>query len=297
MAEAATPTAAHAQPTVVNGSPIVIPLWPDGPPEGKAVVATLRSKNGDAPFAIAADGSLTSVADPRLTVFRPSQPDGSALIIVPGGGYLRENVEPEGVSVARHLAASGVTCFVLTYRLPGEGWLDRIDVALSDAERGLASASAAAQDFAVDPARIGVLGFSAGGHIAAMLSVRAAGRLAFVALGYPVVTMLKPFAHEASREHLLGDEVSDRTREAFSCERLVTEAAPPTFLFAANNDPDVPVENSLMLHASLRRNRIPVEMHLFETGGHGFGLGGNGPASAWPDLFLRWGRSRGVFGR
>ena len=287
-AEAAPPSPETREPTAI------IPLWPDGPPDGADVAAALRTKNGNAPFVVSADGAVNNIADPRVSVFRPSRPDGSALLIVPGGGYLRENVEPEGIAVAAHFAAFGITSFVLTYRLPGEGWIDRSAVALMDAERALSIAHTTAQNFAIEPGRIGVLGFSAGGHIASLLAARSNNGLAFVALGYPVITMSKPFAHEASREHLFGSEVDERTRAAFSSDRLSTQGSPPTFIFAANDDPDVPVENSLMLHASLRQHHVPVELHLFERGGHGFGLGG-GPSSAWPDLFLNWGRSRNVF--
>ena len=297
VAEIAATSSVRALPAADEAAPAtqIIPLWPEGPPDGTDVAAALRAKNGNSPFTISADGALTNVADSRLTVFRPSHPDGSAMIVVPGGGYLRENVDPEGTAIARHFASFGITSFVLTYRLPGEGWPDRSEVALVDAERALSVANAAAQNFAIDSARIGILGFSAGGHIATLLATRGGGRLAFVALGYPVVTMLKPFAHEASREHLFGGETGDRTRAAFSCEQLVTSTTPPSFLFAADDDTDVPIENTLMLHASLRRARVPVELHLFERGGHGFGLGATAPISAWPDLFLRWGRSRGFF--
>ena len=273
-----------------------LPLWPEGPPGGEAVRAALRARSESASAPAPGDRALVNIADPALTVFRPTRPDGSALMIVPGGGYLRENVDGEGTAVAQRFVSAGITAFVLLYRLPGEGWANRTAVPLVDAERAISLIRTNAQKFAIDPERIGVLGFSAGGHNAALLATRADIHPAFFALGYPVVTMLKPFAHESSREHLFGGEVSQAVREAFSCERLVTEKTPPAFLFAATDDPDVPVDNTLMLHASLRTNRVPVELHLFEKGGHGFGLGANEtPASAWPELFLRWGRSRGYF--
>src|SRR5205823_9003484 len=114
-------------------------------------------------------------------------------------------------------------------------------------------------------------------------------RPAFAALLYPVITMLPPYAHEASREMLLGDNPTLAQRAAHSCERLVARDAPPMFLAAAADDPDVPVENSLEMFAALRRAHVPAEMHVFERGGHGFALGAaSQPLSAWPDLLLKW---------
>src|SRR5438477_217754 len=162
---------------------------------------------------------------------------------------------------------------------------------------------AKATRYEIDPTRVGVLGLSAGGHLAAMLSLRSDAqsytavdavdhqnaRPGFAALLYPVITMLPPYAHEASREMLRGDNPAIAQREAYSCERLVTRDAPPMFLAAAADDPDVPVQNTLEMFAALRRAGVPAEMHIFERGGHGFALGAAGqPLSAWPDLLLKW---------
>jgi acetyl esterase/lipase len=274
-----------------------IPLWPGAPPGGEAVRANLRARGESVLMLGPNDRAVMSIATPTLTLYRPTRPDGSALMIVPGGGYLRENVDREGAAVAARFAASGIAAFVLLYRLPGEGWKNQTEVALSDGERAVERIRAGARAYGIDPSRVGALGFSAGAHLAGMLAARnVPARPDFLALGYPVVTMLKPFAHEASREHFFGREASEAERAAHSLERLVTASFPPTFLFAAEDDPDVPIENTLMLSASLRQNRVPVELHLFERGGHSFGLGASAsPVSAWPDLFLRWGRARGYF--
>ena len=169
---------------------------------------------------------------------------------------------------------------------------------------------AGCHDHGYDPTRVGVLGFSAGGHLAASLATKfdtesyAAmdeidtydPRPSFAALIYPVITMLPPYAHEASRVKLLGTKVTVAQRTAYSAERAVSVATPPTFLCATDDDPDVPTENSLMMFASLRAAKVPSEMHIFEKGGHGFGLGPpNEPVSQWPELFLRWGASRSYF--
>jgi acetyl esterase/lipase len=290
---------ASAQPAsraIEQQAPETIRLWPDAPPGGEAVSAALGAKAESVLMLAPNDRAVMNIATPTLTLYRPAKPDGSALLIVPGGGYLRENIDREGHAVAHHFAASGITAFVLLYRLPGEGWTHREDVPLSDAERAMQLIRAGARDYAIDPARVGALGFSAGAHLAGMLALRGNARPDFLALGYPVVTMRKPFAHEASCEHLFGRAASEAERTDFSVERLVAPSAPPAFLFAAADDPDVAIDNTLMLHASLRRNRVGVELHIFERGGHSFALGTNSSSvSLWPELFLRWGKSRGYF--
>jgi acetyl esterase/lipase len=200
---------------------------------------------------------------------------------------------------------------VLIYRLPREGWRSPALAPLEDAERAMRLIRANAARFGIDPRRLGVLGFSAGGHLMGLLAtggsvspyaaVDSAGGVsaapAFAALIYPVITMLPPFAHEASREMLLGERPSHSERAAWSCEQRVTAATPPVFLVAAADDPDVAPDNSLQMFAALRRARVPAELHMFERGGHGFGIGAPGePIGAWPDLLLHWGASHGFFG-
>jgi acetyl esterase/lipase len=161
-----------------------------------------------------------------------------------------------------------------------------------------------AANFGIDRQRVGAIGFSAGGHLAASLATRHGARVyapvdatdredaspSFAAMIYPVITMLPPYAHEASRERLLGEHPTEAQRAAYSCERLVTSDTPPSFLVSAADDPDVPIENTLSMFASLRAAHVPAEMHIFEEGGHGFALRSTAdrPVSAWPDLLLRW---------
>ncbi|MBV9330061.1 MAG: alpha/beta hydrolase [Alphaproteobacteria bacterium] len=282
-------------------------LWPKGPPGGIPYTMVPRI-SGSPP-----DRILTGVSLPDITVFRPAAPHGSALLIIPGGGYMQEAMDAEGAEIAGRFAQAGVTGFVLGYRLPREGWSAGPVVALQDAQRAMRLIRAGASSYGIDPARIGVLGFSAGGHLAATLAARALehtydavdeadasdARPNFMALGYPVITMLAPFAHEASREHLLGAQATAEDRAAWSAERLVTAASPPTFLFAAADDPDVVVENTTTMFGALRAKSVPAEMHVFEHGGHAFALRARAdmPVSKWPELFLSWGRSRGVFSR
>lgn len=304
--------AAEAPAETAAPPPETIALWPSVPPGGEHGVPKLEMVERSLTPAEYHDRIVMGIGQPTLTVFRPREPDGSAVLIAPGGGYSYEAYDLEGIEPALRLNDSGVTAFVLLYRLPGEGWPDRADVPLQDAQRAMRLIRARGpHDFGIDPARIGMLGFSAGGHVAASLATRFAAKVYapvdpmdnadarpdFTALLYPVITMLPPFAHEASCEKLLGPNAPAALRAAHSPEGAVSVATPPSFLCAAMDDPDVLVDNSLMMVASLRTANVATELHLFERGGHGFALRGAAglPAAAWPDLFLRWGASHGYF--
>lgn len=268
----------------------IIPLWPKGPPGRHAV--RLEDRVTDR---IAASGFQDRYADrigtPLLTVFRPERPNGAAALIAPGGGYVRVVIDKEGFELARRLAAAGVTAFVLRYRLPGEGWTAGADVPLQDAQRALAIIRARAGAFRIDPARVLAAGFSAGGHLMASLATASEGpRPDLSALIYPVIHMGGPYAHAGSRRMLLGEAPTPDREAAYSPDRRVTPATPPTFLAHAADDDSVPLENSLAYLAALRAAKVPAELHVFEEGGHGFGirLAAGKPAAAWPDLLLAW---------
>ncbi len=289
----------------------IIPLWPHTPPGGKGVHLTPdifeRSPTPD----VFRDRAVTDIQEPVLTVFRPDKPDGSALLLAPGGGYRRVVIDKEGFEAARRLNASGVTVFVLRYRLPFEGWADGPDVPLQDAQRAMRLIRARAGGFGIDPKRVGVLGFSAGGHVAASLLTRFDAKVYaavdasdkqdarpdFAGLMYPVISMIPPIAHAGSREKLLGAGPTAAQEAAYSCERLVTAKVPPTFLLLAADDKEVDPQNSLAFAAALRAAGVRCELHMFEEGGHGFGLRliQGKPAAVWPDLFLRWGARHGAF--
>lgn len=284
-----------------------IRLWPGAAPGGAEVTVTPRvvERSTDPGFH---DRFAQYTTDPIMTVLRPGRPNGASLLLIPGGGYRWAVVDKEGLDCARPFAAAGVTCFILRYRLPADGWAAGPAAPLQDAQRALRLVRRQAAAEGLDPARVAVLGASAGGHLAGALTpsreavyeaVDEADALSFrpdlSILMYPVATMAGPFAHAGSREHLLGPDPSPDAVARWSLERMDWSGAPPTFLLHAMDDDSVPVENSLQLLTTLRAAGVKAEAHLFEEGGHGFGIRliGSRPASVWPALVLAWAARRG----
>jgi acetyl esterase/lipase len=290
----------------------VIAIWPGPAPGGEHATAREVVVERSKDVARIRDRYVAGVVRPTLIAFRPEHPNGAAVLMAPGGGYNWVVMDKEGNEAAERFAASGVTVFVMTYRLPQDGWAAGPDTPLQDAQRALRLIRARSGDYRVDPKRIGVIGFSAGGHVAGMLSLawdrpvyapldaadRASARPDFSILMYPVATMQAAHAHVGSRRNLLGVAPDPAAVAAYSLEVLARPDAPPTFLVHAVDDPSVPVENSLALFDSLRARKVPVEMHLFQEGGHGFGIryAVGLPAAAWPDLALAWMKRRGYLG-
>jgi acetyl esterase/lipase len=282
-------------------------LWP-GPAPGAQARLPVPAPTMNGPEG-ARELWLRGIAVPEVHVFRAPRPDGSALLAMPGGSYELLSIQNEGISVARNFNRRGTTVFVLAYRLPGEGWSNRHLVPLQDAQRAMRLVRARAARFAIDPARLGILGFSAGGHLAADLATaydepsysrvdasdQLPARPAFAGLIYPVTTLRSPKAHRGSRDNLLGAAPSDALLAARSPVLHVTGDTPPCFLVHAVDDNIVPVENSLDWLAACRAAKVPVEAHLFEAGGHGFGLHlpTELPGSRWPELFALWMRKHG----
>jgi len=290
----------------------IVPLWPGTPPGGEGVKLEAKITERSSDTSQYHDRFVTDIGTPFLTVYRPEKPDGSAVLMAPGGGYIRVVIDKEGVEAARRFNASGVTVFLLRYRLPFEGWADAKNVPLQDAQRAMRIIRAGAQKFGIDPNRVGVLGFSAGGHVAASLATRFAdvvyrtideldlrdAKPAFAGLMYPVITMSAEGAHMGSRTSLLGKNPSDALAAIYSCEKLVTRETPPSFICLAADDETVPpMPNALAMYHALRDAKVPAELHVFQEGHHGFGirLAKGKPASAWPELFLRWGYANGWF--
>ena len=280
----------------------IIRLWPDGAPGGEGVTVTpiVPERSTDPAFH---DRYAQYTTDPILTVFRPERPNGSAMLLIPGGGYRWAVLDKEGYDVARVFAASGTTCFVLRYRLPADGWAAGADAPLQDAQRAIRLIRSRAAGYGVDPKKIAVLGASAGGHLAGLASARtdatyaatdAADALSLrpdlTVLMYPVATMADPYVHAGSRTHLLGETPSPERIAAYSLELMDWRGAAPVFLLHAIDDASVPVENSLQLLTTLKAAAVPTEAHLFQEGGHGFGvrLIQGKPAQVWPDLMRAW---------
>jgi acetyl esterase/lipase len=314
-------TAAFGQtPPPMNGKPLpsglpqpteTIDLWPNGAPgmPASALVETVNERSTDPQLT---DRAVFGITRPRLAVFRPSRPNGAAVMITPGGGYRWVVVDKEGYELGRWLSARGFTVFVLFYRLPGEGWAAGPNVPLADAQRAMRLIRHRASDYGIDPERVAAMGFSAGGHLCCDLTTRFATPIyqsvdqadtlsarPFVSAPiYPVVSMSTPFAHAGSREKLLGPNPSFATEKLHSPHLQVPQNAPPVFLVHAEDDDVVPVENSLLFREALRAKNVPVETHLFTHGGHGFGLRKviGKPAEAWPQLFVDWCRTMALSG-
>lgn len=280
---AATPAVAQA--TTVLPLAERLGLWPGEPPGG------LREPRR----------RFRGAALPELGVHRPTRPDGRSVLVIPGGGYGMLSIDNEGTGVAGVLTRFGITAFVLSYRLPLDGWRDGAEVPLQDAQRAVRLVRAHAVRYRVDPLRVAVLGFSAGGHLAGALAtmlatyppVDAADRLstrpAAAGLMYAVSNMTAGRSRGGSRANLLGPAPSPALVRRFAVDEHLM-GAPPLFLAAAEDDTTVPIVNTLDLAAAARRAGVSREVHLFAHGGHGFGATPPRGSSAalWPELYNRW---------
>lgn len=286
------------------GSPDRVALWPDGlAPGDKLLSEQMRLVERSADPALP-DRYLTHVSEPYLVVYRPRRPNGTALLVIPGGGYQRVVLDKEGSALVPAFAEQGgVTLFVLRYRLPGEGRDDR-EAALADAQRALRLIRHRAGEWNVNPQRIGTIGFSAGGHLAARLGNGfdqpvypvtdaidgESARPDFQLLVYPVIDMAGSDTHPGSRERLLGPHPVPELQQRYSMQTQVRTDTPPTFLLHAADDDAVPVGNSLMMFDRLQHAGVDTELHVFPHGGHGFGTRGTAglTTAAWPRLALDW---------
>lgn len=247
-------------------------------------------------------------SEPTLTPWLPdaAKATGTAIVICPGGGYGGLAMDHEGRQVAEWLNGVGVAAFVLKYRHQGTGFGH--PAPMQDVQRAIQTVRSRAREWNIRPDRIGVLGFSAGGHLASTAGThfiagrpdaedvveRVSSRPDFMVLIYPVISMVEPYAHRGSRKNLLGPKPAPELVEAMSSERQVTAETPPAFLVHTNEDAGVPSENSIAFYLALRKAKVPAEMHIFEKGKHGFGLGKPGmPAAKWPKLCETWMRERG----
>ncbi len=262
--------------------PTTVLLWPNGAP------GALGNEDPD---------------KPSLTIFLPvkNQTAGTGVVVCPGGAYVNLAANHEGRQVANWLNSLGIAAFVLKYRL---GPRYHHPVELGDAQRAIRMVRANAAEFGVAP-----MGFSAGGHLASTAGThfesgnpadpdpiqRASSRPDFLVLGYPVITLTAPYAHQGSRRNLLGDNPGPKLVENLSNELQVTAQTPPAFLFHTTEDKAVPVENSVLFYMAMRKAGVPAELHIFEKGPHGFGITQKDPALAlWPALLANWLRARNL---
>lgn len=297
IATAAEPPAppSLAMPAHWNRAPR-LPLWPNLPPGAETFAPPPTPADWPASY-------VRNVATPELRVFRPARSNGRAILVMPGGAYWFVSIVNEGAELAPRLTSRGYTVFVLTYRLPGEGWAARADVPLQDAQRALRLIRARAREYGLDAHRVAALGFSAGGHLAATLATRHAERVYAaqdavdeldarpVATGliYPVISLRDPWTHALSRQLLLGENPSREQIDRRSAELLIDADTSPLFLCHALDDTAVPADNTLMAMTAMREAGRPVEAHLLQQGGHAFGVGRPGtPSAYWIEQFCAW---------
>ena len=281
-------------------NPTIIPLWEGSPPNSKP--SDLKEER------IYRDEILvaTKVQDPSIEVRLPAQrcATGQAVIICPGGGYEILAYDWEGWDVASWLNAHGIAAFVLKYRLPEtESNVVPHKSPLMDLQRAIRLVRSKADEFGIDPGKVGIMGFSAGGHMASTGCThfddgdadsadpvdRISSRPDFAILAYPVISMDDAFIHGGSKKNLLGESPSSDLCQLYSSHLHVSPETPPVFLFHSSDDPAVPVQNSLVFYQALLANNVPAEMHLYPYGGHGYSLAvGQGRLNSWTDRCIDW---------
>jgi len=282
---------------------VTFALWPGGAPGAERVTAreALLERLPEGPLR---DRFAEHVTKPMLTMFAPTgAPNGITLLIVPGGGYVRVVIDKEGFEAAQWFSARGFSCAVLRYRLPGDGWAAGPDAPVHDAMRAIRLLRNEPLRPGQKPPRVGVMGFSAGGHLVARLITEAklsyerrdaaddlSARPDFAVLMYPVIATTGASTHAGSVQQLLATGVRPADLARYSPDRNVTADTPPTLLVHAGDDTSVPVENSLLMYAALQKAGVRSELHVFDQGGHGFGLraAAGKDVVAWPALVESW---------
>ncbi|WP_337268917.1 alpha/beta hydrolase [Oryzifoliimicrobium ureilyticus] len=274
-----------------------IDLWPApfAAPEGTQLTETTDDK-----------GAITGVLRPRLRYYRPSKPVGTAILVAAGGGYKRIEAAKESTPACLWLQSLGIAAFELIYRLPRE--MASTTAPFEDAQRAMRVVRSLAPTHSFESGSIGMMGFSAGGHLAGITATRPnteylpvlddidtkSARPDFAALLYPIITLMAPYDGSSTRVQLIGHHPSHHDSAEWSVEHHVDADSPTMFLAHAEDDPISPVENSVMMYRALEDSSVAAELKLFHTGGHGWGMGraGTEPA-AWPNEFHHWCRSAG----
>lgn len=277
-----------------------IPLWPGRPP-GRGSVSGPEKIGTEG----TGKGAVSNISIPRLRVYRPLKPNGMAVILCGGGGYFRIQLAKESTPVALWLQSRGYTAFDLIYRLPGDGW--EASAPFADAQRAMKIVRSRAAEFGLRTDRIGILGFSAGGHLAGFTALQPArplyagndryestlARPDFAVLLFPVVSLRPPFTTTRTRREIVGNNPDSAAEAAWSLDSYAAKDAPPIIQFSSADDPTTPPGHNILLYEALLRAGAFPELHIFAGGGHGWGLGTpDQPLSQWPQIFETWLRNR-----
>lgn len=278
---------------------LILPLYPKGK------IPNSRVSNEAEKIDTSEIVRISQVREPSIQVFFPAKKNlnGKAVLICPGGGYGILAWDWEGTDIAKWLNSKGYTAIVLKYRLPNPktSMVPHL-TPIGDARRAMRLVRNHAKEWKINPSKIGVMGFSAGGHLASTLGThfdsgiegsedlieQISSRPDFMILVYPVISMTKDILHKGSRNNLIGNQPDESLAKNYSNELQVKKDTPPTILFHASNDETVPVQNSLLFYEALVANKVSATLHVFQSGGHGFGLGLKIPAGQWTDLCINW---------
>ena len=258
-----------------------IKLYPNGPTESNELKTEEKWRDKD---------FLLDISEPRMYAYPASKENncGTAVLICPGGGYSGVSAVKEGAEIAKWFNELGVSAFVLYYRMPNGHY----EIPLKDAQTALSIIHKRARKWKINKKKIGIMGFSAGGHLASTVGTHfktKAERPAFMLLAYPVVTMNKDLTHKGSRDNLLGKNPSDELVKLYSNELQVNKQTPPTFIIHARDDGAVPIANSENLLEALQKNKVPAKLVTYDEGGHGFGMRKKGiPVENWPQKMKSW---------
>lgn len=286
---------------MISYSQKTIPLYPGTIPNSKPVKDKEHSE-------ISPEGILiiSSITRPTLSIYLPPKEiaTGKAVIVIPGGGYHIVAGSHEGTDIAKKLNEAGITAFVLKYRIPDDSSMVKKEIGpLQDAQRAIQIVREHAKEWALNPKQIGVMGFSAGGHLAstagthfqkAVISNKNQINLRpdFMVLVYPVISFTDSIGHIGSRDNLLGKKPSPEKIKYYSNELQVNAQTPPSFLVHAKDDDAVPVQNSIEFYNALKKNKVETSMYLYEKGGHGFGLNNSTSQVQWIDMVIDWIKKR-----
>ena len=258
--------------------PVELPLWPDGAPNSSGLTGEEQETRPH---------FVTNVTHPTLTVYHPEKPNGMAIIMCPGGGYRGLGMDGEGYDMTPWFCGQGITYMVLKYRMPNGHW----EVPVSDAEQAIRMVRQHAKEWNVNPYKVGLMGASAGGHLTATLATHynSETRPDFQILLYPVISMVSGITHGGSRKNLLGDNPTKELEDAYSLERRVSPRSPQAFIVLSADDGAVPPMNSIGYFLALNQQKVPVSMHIYPIGGHGWGFRDNFTYKRqWTEELEKW---------